>query len=293
MKRVSLVWLLILLLNLSSSTIFRPKIVSEPHFPSLIQNNLVNGYEIEDRYFYVRIVTRWRRELICGGTIINPHFIITAARCFENLDPSSAVIEAGDFHREPPIARYHRIAWVTEAPGPLQVKNGNNVALVQLRRPIEQFHQVMSVCLYDYEHGTSLGTCGMGSSSGINNSPLTTIREIELKENKLDKPFSPFVTERRKMCRENLVCTTRITPGGNSCFGDEGNPLYAWNPCRNESGIPFCLYGVATEYHSKRKDNGSDKCDGGSQFARVSYFYDWIDWMLWESPPFQDTCCVS
>ena len=66
----------------STNLVLKPKKYSK--FSSSTQFNIVNGFETDERPFYVRIVTRWRRELICGGTIISHHFVLTAAKCFDN-----------------------------------------------------------------------------------------------------------------------------------------------------------------------------------------------------------------
>ncbi|XP_075246990.1 azurocidin-like [Convolutriloba macropyga] len=293
MKIVRLI-LFVLFANSSSCRTFGQKELSTPKFSRSLQYNIVNGYRAEERPFYVRIVTRWRKELICGGTIISNYFVLTAASCFENTQPSSAVVEVGNFQRERSPRQIHRIACVILAPGrALGVKSGNSLALVQLRSPVTQFHRILSLCFgVEYDHGTPVATCGTGSISGSRFSPTKILREIQLRENKLHKLFSPVVTERRQICREDSVCTTRVTPGGNSCFGDEGNPLYARNPRFNGSYVPLCLYGVATGYDSKHKDKESDKCNGGSHFARVSHFLGWIDFMMWESDPFEEHCCL-
>ena len=172
------------------------------------------------------------------------------------------------------------------------VLNGNNLALVQLCRSVREFYRILAVCRDTSEHGTPVATCGMGSTSSLRYSPTKTIRQIELRENKLSKPFSPLVTERRQLCREDLICTTRVTTGANSCFRDEGNPLYLYRRSSfNESSvIPLCLYGVATGYEPKQRGNTFYKCDGGSSFARVAHFASWIDISLWIAIPVNENC---
>ncbi|XP_075246991.1 myeloblastin-like [Convolutriloba macropyga] len=284
--------LVIFFFNSSLCRNFNTKLF-KPEFRRSLQLNLVNGYESERRPFYVRLVKRWTNELICGGSIISYRFVLTAAKCLESVDCKSILVEVGDFNDRRSPKYSHGVSRIVTAPSQfLLVKNGNNLALLQLRRPITDCIRIISICITEKEHGTPVATCGLGSTSGSKYSPTKKLREIQLRENKLHKPFSPFVTERRQICREDSVCTTRVTPGGNSCFGDEGNPLYYRNPCFNKSSAgPFCLYGVATEYDSKT-NNESEKCAGGSSFARVSHFARWIDFVLWQAAPMHLPCGI-
>ena len=165
------------------------------------------------------------------------------------------------------------------------MRNDANIAIIELFYPIEECHRILKICYSNEEHGTPVSTCGLGSTSGISNSPSRFVREILLKENKLFKPLPTLILERLKPCPDDLICTTRVTTGANSCFGDEGNPLYLynWDPCHNNSVSPLCLYGVATGYHPKR-GNESDRCGGGSYFARMSHFAQWLGLAFWHIP---------
>ena len=132
----------------------------------------------------------------------------------------------------------------------------------------------------------------LGSLSGASKQVSSTLQEAYLRENKLYKPFSPVVTKKRKLCPNDLVCTTRITPGANNCFGDEGNPLYAFNPCFNKTHTAYCLYGVAL-YHETKIGGPEDDCDDGSYFARVSTVQAWISCVLYQEMPTIELCILS
>ena len=49
-----------------------------------IVSNIINGLPAVDRPFYVEIHDSVTNDLICGGTIIQQYFIITAARCISS-----------------------------------------------------------------------------------------------------------------------------------------------------------------------------------------------------------------
>ena len=156
------------------------------------------------------------------------------------------------------------------------MKQGNNIILLQLFQPITDQSKFLTPCRCRVEHGTPMGTCGFGSLFGTSEIFPETLQETVLLESKLALPVNPFVLERRKRCRDDVVCTTRVKKGANLCFRDEGNPLYLFESGKFDQ--PACLYGIATHYESRfnLKTDALNKCDGGSFFASVTHFYSWI-----------------
>ena len=148
----------------------------------------------------------------------------------------------------------------------------HSIALLQLEEPTTTQIELIYPCRYSEDHGTRLGTVGMGSTSG--KSPLYphSIWEAHFLESKLSEPISPFRLDRLKKCPDSLVCTNRVSAGANICHKDIGGPLYTFKCGTN---IPQCLYGVATQF-KKKSYRSDDDCDGGSLFTSVPHFYRWI-----------------
>ncbi|XP_075246312.1 uncharacterized protein LOC142339878 [Convolutriloba macropyga] len=68
-------------------------------------------------------------------------------------------IEVGDFDQKRIAIETHRIAGVTTAPRDLlHVRNDNNIAVVELRRPVSECHRILRLCYSNREHGQILGT---------------------------------------------------------------------------------------------------------------------------------------
>ncbi|XP_075261396.1 chymotrypsinogen A-like isoform X1 [Convolutriloba macropyga] len=240
-------------------------------------NLIVNGVPVENRPFYVRII-KWRNsQFICGGSIINHYFVLTAASCTTSDDVDNPIaVEVGDFTREDGRRRVQHVVRIHKPNEEyFAVKPGNSIALLQLQAPIAELSSLIFACSTDTDHGTLVGTCGMGSTSGTQHNYPTALQEIELKTNKMAKTFSVKDIWKREKCRDDVVCTTRTTRGSNICFKDEGNPLYIVNRC-GPNGRPVCLYGVATHFEGKIRGNNSNQCDGRSYFAKVPHFHSWI-----------------
>ena len=158
-------------------------------------------------------------------------------------------------------------------------KPGNHIVLLQLFKPIRERNRTLPICNEEVDHGTTLATCGMGSTSG-NTDPNypKTLQEAHFLESKLDKPFSirNMGLKQVKKCREDVVCTYRVTQGSNICFKDYGNPLYLIDPC-TQGSLPVCLYGVATYFESKQTfKDGQNQCNDGSYFAKITHFSPFI-----------------
>ena len=60
--------------------------------------------------------------------------------------------------------------------------------------------------------------------------------------------------------------------GSSICRYDDGSPLYAFKCGTTE---PQCLHGVAS-YERARVGTPSNECTGGSFFANVPKFYQWM-----------------
>ena len=103
-----------------------------------------------------------------------------------------------------------------------EVKPGNNIALIELHKPIRDNSKMIFPCLQEAHHGNYVGTCGMGSLSGSQRIYPNILYEIQLKTSNIATPYSILDIGQRKRCRDDVVCTNRAAKGGNICFKDEG-----------------------------------------------------------------------
>ena len=68
------------------------------------------------------------------------------------------------------------------------------------------------------------------------------------------------------------ICTLPVKSSANTCFGDEGNPLFI-RDCNTQQVL--CLIGVGNDLHWEATALRSN-CSRGSHFTSVPYVLSWI-----------------
>ena len=170
----------------------------------------------------------------CGGSLIDPHVILTGAHCVNNKDPRSLVVRLGEWDtntiNEPMPHSDHQVLQIIVHPQFGVANLFNDVALLVLKNPAKRSAHINTVCLPP-QNTKSEGECfatGWGADSYGHNE----FYRVNLK--KLGLPIIPL-----RDCQESLR-TTKLGPrfkidksfmcaGGehsvDTCTGDGGGPL--------------------------------------------------------------------
>ena len=75
------------------------------------------------------------------------------------------------------------------------------------------------------------------------------------------------------MCREDQICVTPLLSDSNTCFGDEGSPLYIMGCGNLNYG---CILGVAIDQEWESGLSCDNPCSSGSFFTSVPFMIEWI-----------------
>jgi len=237
--------------------------------------NIINGKDVNPPGKYP-----WQGSLqkdethICGGSVLNDRWFLTAAHCVEGITSRGLTVVLGMHDVQLRVGNPKRYSieriFTHER---YQQGSGtfpNDIALIKLSQTIEMNDKVRPIQLDrngEFDGNSDCVISGWGytnaasSSSGSGHTAANILQETDTKiiANSECKKWMGASS-----IYDGHVCVRTGTAG--ACMGDSGGPLH----CRNNGG-EFKLVG-ATSWGSR-----SCQTNGPSMYTRVSYFIGWID----------------
>ncbi|KAA0202186.1 hypothetical protein HAZT_HAZT007185 [Hyalella azteca] len=210
----------------------------------------------------------------CGGAIIGPHHILTAAHCLVGFKPSEFVIKVGDDHRssiDDNEQTFEVEGWIVHPKFQEGGTYANDVAVIRLKgeQGITSSAAVSAACLptrlTPYTHGTWCYVSGWG---------VTNAADYENKPDSLQAASVPLLAA--EVCQgeavlgkmqfgPGMVCAGYLQGTVDSCGGDSGGPLVC------EVNGSFNVLGIVSWGSSCAKPNKP------GVYTKVQYYIDWIN----------------
>ncbi|CAO1304761.1 unnamed protein product [Diamesa hyperborea] len=233
-------------------------------------NRVVGGMESRPHQFpfLVALILSVRdgSQSFCGGSIIGPNYILTAAHCIENVVKMDVMAGIHDVFNGQPI--FHTVVYQRDFLMHFAYNSDtleNDIALVYLQTPIPLSNLMKTVSLPTYNQamnqftGTLITIAGWGKYSDASASLSSTLRFVQ----------TPVISNEE--CRRTYMSYIKPTNicvsgarGRSSCNGDSGSGVTAMMNGK------LVLLGVVSF--------GVENCEGGfpSGFTRVTSYLNWI-----------------
>lgn len=225
--------------------------------------SIVGGVESTpySRPYQVALLMNGRQG--CGGTLISPNWVLTAAHCVDSASTSSLTVQVGAHsisRRDGQNVRVSQIIRHENWQGAQGIRSGWDIAVLKLASPVSASikpAKLPSVRLAEElaPVGRPVTVSGWGLTRN-QGSPSDVLREVNL----------PVLS--------NQACSSELRfnlPASVICGGGTGGV----SACNGDSGGPFAV-AANGNFYSIGTVSWGNACVGATAFTRTSSFLNWI-----------------
>nr|XP_049600317.1 transmembrane protease serine 9 isoform X3 [Syngnathus scovelli] len=231
-----------------------------------LNSRIVGGQVAVEGAWPWQVTLQDLRGHVCGGSLINSQWVLTAAHCFRSSNPVMAIMGRQRLQGSNPNEEIRSISQIIRHPDYDEPTFDNDLALVRLLLPVPFNNFIAPVCLAasgsTFFTGTDSWVTGWGTLSfGV--PPISNeLMEVDVPiigNRQCNLDYTPLIIT------NNMICAGPREGGRDACQGDSGGPLVSKQGARwIQSGI--VSFGI---------DCGLASFPG--VYTRVSRYQDWIN----------------
>ncbi|KAL0629406.1 Ovochymase-2 [Plecturocebus cupreus] len=213
-----------------------------------IFSRILGGSQVEKGSYPWQVSLKQRQKHICGGSIVSPQWVITAAHCVAKRNIVSTLnVTAGehDLSQTEPGEQTLTIETVIIHPHfSIKKPMDYDIALLKMAGAFQFGHFVGPICLLEpweqFEAGFICTTAGWGrlTEDGV---PSQVLQEVNLPILTQEECVEALLTLNRPISGKTFLCTGFPDGGRDACQGDSGGSLM----CQNKKGA-WTLAGVTS-----------------------------------------------